>query len=299
MVNLSILTRKNIELSLEVVSVIIVTWNSEKEISNCLSSLRNDLEVIVVDNCSQDRTKEIVRKRFPNVKLLENPSNLGFAEANNRGIRVAKGEYILLLNPDTVVREGSIEKMVEFMNTHPDVGVIGPKLLNRDGSIQPSCREFPSYKNILFELTGIPRVFPRLSLWRMGYFNHNTLREVDQPMGACLLIRRDLLREIGGFDETFPIFMNDVDLCYRIKNRGWKVLFFPEAEVFHFKGKSTQRLKARKIIIAHRSLYQYFKKHKKPPFIIDALIGGILLFTALLRIMFSSGLTRVDFNYTL
>lgn len=279
------------------VSVIIVTWNSEREISGCLSSLENDLEVIVVDNCSQDRTKEIIRENFPKVKFLENPSNLGFAKANNRGVRAAKGKYILLLNPDTVVREGSIEKMSRFMDTHPDVGVIGPRLLNPGGSVQPSCREFPSYKNILFELTGIPRIFPNLSLWRMGYFNHNTLREVDQPMGACLLIRREVLKEVGGFDESFPIFMNDVDLCYRIKRRGWKVLFFPEAEVFHLKGKSTQRLKARKIITAHRSLYHYFKKHKKPPFITDTLIGGILLFTALLRIMFDSILTRVDFNY--
>lgn len=268
------------------VSVIIVTWNSEKEISNCLSSLSENLEIIVVDNSSQDRTREIIKKRFRKVKLLENPSNLGFAKANNQGINIAKGDYILLLNPDTIVSPGSIEGMLKFMETHPDVGVIGPKLLNPDGSIQPSCREFPSYKNILLELTGIPRIFPKISLWKMGYFNHNDLRDVDQPMGACLLVRRQALREAGLLDESFPIFMNDVDLCYRVKKRGWGIVFFPEAEVFHLRGKSTGRLRGKKIIIAHRSLYKYCKRHKKPPFIFDALIGGALLFTAILRIIF-------------
>jgi len=190
-------------------SIIIVTWNSEAYIQNCLHSLDEEiqgweLEVIVVDNASSDKTVKIIEKEFPQVHLIVNAQNFVFARAVNHGINLSRGERLLLLNPDTIVCPEALKSMVQFMESNLKVGVVGPQLLTPEGKIQPSCREFPSYSTLLFEFLGLSRLFPRDRVWgrwRMGYFNHKTRREVDQPMGACLLIRRKVVEEIGLFDE--------------------------------------------------------------------------------------------------
>jgi GT2 family glycosyltransferase len=279
-------------------SIIIVTWNSQEYIRNCLDSIflssgNFSSEVIMVDNGSSDQTAEIVEEFYPQVNLIQNKTNLGYAKANNQGLEEAKGEYILLLNPDTQVLEDALFLMYELMEQNPKVGALGPKLLNPDKSVQPSCREFPTFSTLVWEFSGLSRLFPRsktFGRWRMGYFDFDKAREVDQPMGSCLMLRKETLENVGIFDENFEIFFNDVDLCYRIKKSGWKIYFYPEAKVIHHKGASTRKAKARMIWLSHLAFYKFFKKHK------PGLANRLLLFIFLIPLIFSAGV-RILFFY--
>jgi len=251
-------------------SIIIVTWNSERFIRNCLDSILQNgwelhPEIILVDNNSSDQTVKIVEENYPRVNIVRNKDNLGYAKANNQGIENSQGEYLLLLNPDTEVLENSLILMIQFMQENPRTGALGPQLLNPDGTIQPSCREFPTYATLLWEFSGLSRLFPKskiLGHWRMGYFDFDQIREVDQPMGSCLLLRRGTLEEIGIFDQDFPMFFNDVDLCYRIRKAGWKIFFFPDAQILHHKGASTRQVKRRMIWCSHLAFFRFFRKNK-------------------------------------
>jgi GT2 family glycosyltransferase len=255
------------------ISIIIVTWNSEDFIRNCLDSIFLSAEgvsreIIVVDNGSSDRTAKMVREFYPTVNLIENKSNLGYATANNQGIEQARGRYVLLLNPDTQVLEQALSSMYRFMEENPQAGALGPKLLNPDRSTQPSCREFPRFSTLIWEFTGLSRLFPKSVIfgrWRMSYFAFDQQREVDQPMASCLMLKREALEEVGSFDESFSMFFNDVDLCYRIKTAGWKIYFDPGAQVVHHKGASTRKAKRKMIWLSHLAFYKFFKKHRKGP----------------------------------
>lgn len=276
-------------------SAIIVTWNSEDYITQCLRSLGENmgdvaLEVILVDNNSADRTVEIVKRGFPPVRLIRNPGNFGFARATNQGLKLARGRYLLLLNPDTVVQSGTLLQMVRFMDDNPQVGSLGPQLLNPDGTIQPSCREFLNYQILLWEFTGLSRLFPghrRFGRWRMGYFNHDSPREVDQPMGACLMLRREALEEVGELDEDFFIFMNDQDLCYRLKEQGWVSYFHSSPKVVHHKGASVVQARERMILVSHKAMYRFLRKHasKRTRYLFLPLFGFLLAVTAVPRTM--------------
>ena len=222
----------------------------------------------MVDNGSSDETAKIVREFYPAVNLIENKRNLGYAKANNKGIEGAQGRYVLLLNPDTQLTENSLFSMHEFMERNPRAGALGPKLLNPDGSTQASCREFPIFSTLVWEFTGLSRLFPRSRIfggWRMGYFAFDQPREVDQPMGSCLMLRKGTLDQIGSFDEDFPMFFNDVDLCYTMKSAGWKIYFHPDARVIHHKGASTRKVKRKMIWFSHLAFFRFFKKHRKGP----------------------------------
>jgi GT2 family glycosyltransferase len=277
-------------------SIIIVTWNSEEFIKNCLQSIFNtrgsiELEVIVIDNGSQDETVKIVQEFKPLVKPVFNQTNLGYAKGNNQGIEIARGEYILLLNPDVELKENSLRLMLDFMEEHKEVNGMGPQLLNLNGTIQPSCREFPDFSILLWEISGLSFLFPKSRLfgrWRMGYFDFQSSREVDQPMGSCLLLRRKTLEYAGVLDVNFPIFFNDVDLCYQIKKSGGKLYFFPDAKIFHYKGGSTQKVKPEMILSAHLSFFRFLSKYKKGIFnkILVYLSGVVLLLTVLFRLIF-------------
>jgi len=276
-------------------SIIIVTWNSQDFIRACLDSIFSQEgvspEVFVVDNNSSDKTCEIIRKNYPQVDLIRNPVNLGYAKANNQALKLAQGEFILFLNPDTKLYPDILKKMLDFMRGYPEIAALGPKLLNPDGTIQPSCREFPKYSTLLWEFTGLSRLFPRSKIfgaWKMGYFNHQETREVDQPMASALLVRKNVLDELGFLDERFPIFFNDVDLCYRIRKTGRKTIFYPEAKLVHYKGKSVEMIKPRMIILSHLAFYRFFKKYKRgiPNEILNTLFGIPLLLSAGLRIFF-------------
>jgi len=261
-------------------SIVIVTWNSQEFIQNCLDSIylsqRNfSSEVTVVDNDSSDRTTQIIEELYPQVNLIQNKENSGYAKANNQGIEDSSGRYVLLLNPDTQLREDSLALMYQFMEENPEVGALGPKLINPDRTIQPSCREFPTFSTLVWEFSGLSILFPKsktFSRWRMGYFAFDQTREVDQPMGSCLMLRRETLEDVGLLDENFPMFFNDVDLCYRIIKAGWKIYFYPEAVVIHHKGASTSKVKRKMIWLSHLAFYRFFKKHE------TGLVNQILLY---------------------
>jgi len=271
-------------------SIVIVTWNSQGFIRNCLDSIflsqgNFTSEIIVVDNGSVDETAKIVEQLYPQVNLIQNKKNLGYAKANNQGIEKAKGEYILLLNPDTQVLEDSLSLIYEFMEENPKIGALGPKLLNPDESIQSSCREFPTFSTLIWEFSGLSRLFPTSRVfgrWRMGYFNFDEQRETDQPMGSALMLRRATLEDVGAFDESFVMFFNDVDLCFRIKKGGWKIYFYPEAKVIHHKGASTRKVRAKMIWLSHLAFYKFFKKHK------TGLANRLLLFLLLIPLVLSA-----------
>lgn len=279
-------------------SIIIVTWNSQEFIRNCLDSIlvsagNLSFEIIVVDNDSSDETAKIVEQFYPQVNLIQNKKNLGYAKANNQGIEETRGEYILLLNPDTQVLEDALPLMYEFMEQNPEIGALGPKLLNPDKSVQASCREFPTFSTLVWEFSGLSRLFPKSSVfgrWRMGYFDFDKKREVDQPMGSCLMLRRETLDDVGILDENFGMFFNDVDLCFRIKKRGWKIYFYPEPKVIHFKGASTRKAKTKMLWLSHLAFYKFFKKHK------TGLVNRLLLFIFLIPLIFSAWVRILFFH---
>jgi GT2 family glycosyltransferase len=252
-------------------SIVIVNWNTKEFLQRCLESLRanppsGELEVIVIDNASTDGSAEMVRQEFPEAVLIENQENLGYAQGNNQGIAASKGEYVLLLNPDTEVTPGALDSLVEFAKNRPDAAAVGCRLINPDGGVQSSCRSFPSPLPLLFEYTKLSRLFPRSRLfgaYRMTYFDYSRVAEVDQPMGSCLLLSRKAIEDVGLFDEEFPIFFNEVDWCFRAKQRGWKAYFTPDAEVLHHGGASTQQAKAEMIRESHESLGRFYEKHYK------------------------------------
>lgn len=277
---------------MKLISVIVVTWNSSDFIYDCLNSVLEKssapLEIFVIDNNSADDTVEIVSENFPEVKLVENEKNLGFTFATNQGLTLANGDFLLLLNPDTEITDRALEKLADFLDKRPDAGAVGPQLLNFDDSIQPSCRSFPCQRIYLWEFSGLSRLFPHHKLfseWKMGYFDHKTLREVDQPMGACLMIKRDALNSVGLLDRQFYMFYSEVDLCYRLRQNGWKIYFYPDATVYHHMGASVKKAKIKMILSTHKSAYQFLKKHNIGWKGTLYPIGFLIMMSAYLRII--------------
>jgi hypothetical protein len=221
-------------------------------------------EVFVVDNASADSSADMVSKDFPWVKLIANADNRGFAAGNNQVLRTCTGNMVLLLNPDTEVQPGAISTLMRFLEEHTAAGVVAPQLLNTDRSIQRSCRKFPTFSGMLFELLGFSRMFPnnpKFREYKMLDWNHDDERQVDQPEGACLLIRRKVLDEVGLLDEEFFMLFEEVDWCYRVKQTGWEIWFTPTAKVVHHYGQSIKQVKARMILSSHRGLYRFWQKH--------------------------------------
>lgn len=250
-------------------SVIIVSWNTCELLRRCLQTVEAEIrdlpsEVFVVDNASDDGSANMVASNFPWVKLIANRDNYGFAKANNQAIRLSAGKRVLLLNPDTEVRPQSIISLLRFLDDHPSAGVVAPQLLNSDGSVQRSCRQFPTILGMLYELIGLSRMFPQRSQFRqykMLDFDHQHERQVDQPEGACLLVRREVLEQVGMLDEGYFMLFEEVDWCYRIKHAGWEIWFSPSAKVLHHYGQSIKQVKARMIISSHKGMYRFWRKH--------------------------------------
>lgn len=224
-----------------------------------------DSEIIVVDNASTDGTTEMIKNDFPDVRLIENPENLGFAAGNNKAIESAKGKYILLLNPDTIVQPGSLDILIDFMENNNDVGACGPKLLNEDRSLQPSARKFPTFRGALYRHT----IFRPLGIfkshyrkWLMKDFKYEAVTDVDQLMGSALLLRASVLQQTGAMDERFFMYYEEVDLCFRIKQEGYRIVFVPQAEIIHLGGRSSGQVPVGKRIMMLRSLLKFFRKHR-------------------------------------
>jgi GT2 family glycosyltransferase len=251
------------------VSLCIVSWNVRDDLVTCLESLVDaasgvQAEVIVVDNASADDTAEVIRRRFPDVRLICNEANRGFAAATNQAMAAASGEYLLLLNPDTILPPQALGELLTVADAHPEAGIVVPKLLNADGSLQQSCRRFPTPAAALFRHTILGRLFPR-NRWAAEYvmaeWGHEELREVDWASGACMLVRRDLYEAIGPLDEGFYWGSEDVDYCYRAHAAGRKVLYAPRPAIVHRIGASTNQAPVRTILRFHRSMRRLYRKH--------------------------------------
>jgi GT2 family glycosyltransferase len=244
------------------VSAIVVTHNAAEWIERPLGSLAGSgAEAIVVDNASTDGTAKLVREKFPDARVIEQ-DNKGFGAGNNAGMRAASGRYFLLLNPDAWLTDGALEKLVAFADEHPEAAVVGPRLLNPDGSLQRSVRGYPSPWRIATEYFFLRKLGPRthaLNAFFGEQFDHESVREAEYLFGACMLVRREAVDAVGGFDEDFFLMSEEVDWCYRFREAGWKVLFYPGAEVFHVVGASLNPRQFHAIVRGH---LQFLRKHR-------------------------------------
>ncbi|MDQ3813864.1 MAG: glycosyltransferase family 2 protein [Armatimonadota bacterium] len=256
---------------LTMISVLIVNWNTRDYLRACLFSLRPacaglEQEIIVVDNDSHDGSAAMVRAEFPEVRLLANSHNAGYAAGNNQAYAVAHGEYLWLLNPDTEILDDAPRRLLNFLLADEKRGAVASALIDaRTGRIQRSCRTFPTPAALWAEASGLARRFPRsrrFGFYRMGWWRYHDAGEIEQPMASSLLLRRTAIEDAGGlFDEQFPIFFNDVDLCWRLKAAGWQIWYLPEARVLHHGGASTSQLKPEMIAASHQALRRFYEKH--------------------------------------
>ncbi|MDQ3930328.1 MAG: glycosyltransferase family 2 protein, partial [Chloroflexota bacterium] len=253
-------------------SIVILSWNVRELLAACLRSLPEAAgewweraEVLVVDNASTDGSAEMVRSDFPDVRLIALPRNFGFSGGNNVGIRAAQGRYVLLLNPDTVALPGSIAALAGYMEAHEASGIVGPRLLNPDGTLQPSRRRFPIPLTALVESTPLQRWLGKLPQVRRFYMldrPEGETQQVDWVSGAVLMCRRQALEQAGLFDPRYFMFSEEVDLCKRVKDAGWQVVYVPQAEIVHYGGQSTDQAIAARHIDFNTSKARYFRLHE-------------------------------------
>lgn len=259
-------------------SVTICSWNTQDDLRACLASLEAvrdeaSFEVIVVDNNSEDGSPDMVEREFPWVRLMRQKVNLGFAEGQNLAVQSRKGRHAFLLNSDATVLPGALRALLQSIEAHPDAGIIGPKVLNPDGSLQMSCRRFPNPVAALFRNTFIGRLFPKNRFTReylMADFAHDQEREVDWVSGCAMLATDRLIEQIGVFDPEYVMFCEDVDWCWRAWQAGFKVLYDPSSVCTHAIGRSTDKAPNRMIGRFHRSMFRFYTKNMLPtrPFIL-------------------------------
>ncbi len=248
-------------------SIVVVNWNVRDLLRRCLVSIfaaeLPRLEVIVVDNASTDGSLDMLRAEFLGVTLVANADNLGFPAANNQGLAAARGRLVMTLNPDTEVVGDALARLIAYLDAHLDVGALGPQLLNLDGSIQSSRRRFPTLITALFESTWLQGIAPRgvLRRYTMDDAPADATHEVDWVTGACIVVRREALEAVGGFDERFFMYSEELDWCRRIKRAGWKIVYLPEAKVIHHAGKSSDQAVAARHIHFQTSKVRYFQKY--------------------------------------
>lgn len=275
------------------VTLAIINYNTKDWLEDCLNSIiltpaLADHEIYVVDNASSDGSVDFVAKEYPDVHIIENAGNLGFSAAANQALRTSHAKYVLILNTDTRVDPEAIDILVEFADAHDDLGIAGPLLLNPDGTVQISGRRFPSFIDAVMHafLGMIWPSNPFSVRYRMLDWDRTAERTVDWVSGAAMFIRREAAREINYFDERFFMYVEDVDICYRMWDKGWKVYFCPEAKVIHHIAKSSEQSSAKMIVEFQRSLYHFYsktyghtwKRFLKPLVAIGlALRGGILI----------------------
>lgn len=233
-----------------------------------------DYEIVVVDNNSCDGSVDSLNDQFHNeissglIKVIENDSNCGFACANNIAIRKSKADFILLLNSDTVVLDDCLNKSLNYIKSHLDIGALGCKVVLENGQLDPACkRGFPDIKSSFYRLTGLSKLFPkspRFSRYNMSYLDEDEINEVDSLVGAFMLVRMSSIKEVGLLDETFFMYGEDIDWCYRIKEAGWKIIYYPKASIIHFKGSSNHKKKNKLIYEFYRAMKIFYDKHYKP-----------------------------------
>jgi hypothetical protein len=254
-------------------SIVIVNYNTERLLRGCLESVYagangTPFDVWVVDNNSRDNSVAMLGSEFPQVRVVQNGSNVGFSKANNMAIARSEADYILLLNPDTLIIEDAIERVVRFMDERPEVGVCGCRVLNKDRTLQLACRRsIPTPKVAFYRLTGLSRLFPRspvMARYNMTYTNPAQTHEVDAVSGAFLMIRREAVEDIGLLDERFFMYGEELDWCLRAKRAGWSVVYYPDAEIIHYKGESTKYNSRKATLEFYRAMYLFHRKHFAP-----------------------------------
>lgn len=251
-------------------SIVIVNYRAKKLLRRCLRSIfrfQKDLkfEVMVLDNHSQDQSTAMLKEEFPQVGLIESKRNLGFAAACNQGIRQSQGRYLLLLNPDTEFTSGGVTRMIRFMDSNPEVGICGPRMVGPEGKVQFSCRSFPSYLTAISSgQSMLNRLFPGNPLSRRYLLKSQDRRQrwkVDWVSGSSLLTKREVFERIGLLDERFFMYVEDVDFCYRAQEANIQVYYFPDVEIVHHIGASTKRRWIWMRVEHHRSMYRFYRKH--------------------------------------
>ena len=249
-------------------SIITVSWNVRDLLHDCLKSVEAakeslSLEMIVVDSASSDETPDMVAQAFPWVHLIRCDENVGFPRGNNIGIAASTGHYVILLNPDTVVLDDALAKLCRYLDTHDDVGVVGPKLLNPDRSIQSSRRRFPTFYTALFESTWLQESAPKrvLDHYYALDLDDDETAVIDWVMGAALMTRRRIIDQVGGLDEAYFMYSEELDWCRRIKGAGWAVVYLPEAEIVHHLGKSSEQAVTHRHINFNQAKLRYFRKY--------------------------------------
>ena len=249
-----------------ILSIIVVNWNTRNLLAGCLESIARShearpltTETFVIDNASGDGSAAMVRQRFPWVRLIENQENVGFATANNQGIAQATGRYVLLLNSDTVVHAGALQKLVEFMDAHPKAGACGARLLNADGTLQHACHPMLTPEREFWRLAFLEHLIPRAT-YPMHRWDETTPRQVEVIKGACLLLRRESLDQVGSLDEDYFMYTEEVDLCYRLAQAGWELWYVPQALVTHFGGASSGQMPEEMYLQLYHSKLQFYRK---------------------------------------
>jgi GT2 family glycosyltransferase len=251
-------------------SIAIVNYNTKTLLRDCLESIYarangTPFDICVADNDSRDGSVAMIKAEFPRVKVIENQSNLGFSKANNALITQSDADYILLLNPDTLVVDNAIERVMKYMEAHSEVGICGCRVLNADRTLQLACRRsIPTPKVAFYRLSGLSRLFPRsktMARYNLTYEDPEKTHEVDAVSGAFLMIRRKAIEDIGLLDERFFMYGEELDWCLRAKRAGWSVVYYPEAEIIHYKGESTKYNSRKAAFEFYRAMYLFHKKH--------------------------------------
>ncbi len=261
-------------------SIIVVNYNTRRLLATCLESLaahvRVEHEVIVIDNASADGSADMVRAQFPDVRLLAMETNLGFAAAVNAGISATTGQYVCWLNPDARVLNEGMAEVLAYLEEHAEVGIVGPQVVNPDGSMQHSSRMFPTVRAVFFNRNSLmTRFFPenRFSRRYLGMDrDRETIHQTDWVSGACLIHRRD----VGLLDERFFLYMEDIDFCLRATRAGWKVMYHPALRVMHQIGASSRHFPVRRVIAMHRSIWRYYAKHFHRNVVLDAASAALI-----------------------
>jgi GT2 family glycosyltransferase len=246
-------------------SIIIVNWNTQGLLRDCLASVFRGLgtleaEVLVSDNASEDGSQAMVRQEFPQALLIDNDRNLGFAAGNNVALRRATGRYVMLLNTDTLVHGDVLPRAVEWLDANPRVGVMGPRLLNTDGTVQPSCSAFPSLRFLAMQTLGLTRIAAWDS-YRMTGWDRSSERQVDVISGAAMFVRREAMEQVGLLDEAFFFYGEETDWCHRYKRAGWELVFAPIPEITHFGGGTAGKLNHRRDVLMTEGTTRLHRKH--------------------------------------
>ncbi len=253
------------------VSIVIVNWNTRDLLRDCLASIIRETrqisyEIIVVDNASGDGSASMCRQEFPHVILVESDTNRGFAGANNMGMRVASGRYVLLLNPDTIILDDAIGRCIAYAHQHTDIGVLGCKVLEKDGQLQRTGFAFPSAWTLFLSLSGLSRLFPRSPVFskpQLGWWDRDSIEDLDVVSGMFMLVRRDAIEQVGMMDESYFVYAEEADWCFRFAKAGWRRVFYPDAEIIHVDGggKSTSQVNVRMLVQLQKSMMIYFRKN--------------------------------------